>query len=130
MQSQNLKPFIEFKEQGDKNLFFFLHPFIMLIASDMAHYCYLHNQPFVITDTVSSLQRDLVLKRKSDTHRTNRAIDIRIFHYSKSFLFDFVAHFDQKYGKFGAIVDEKPSLLVVKSDHIHIQLNREFSISL
>jgi hypothetical protein len=125
-----MKPFIEFKESGDQNLFFFLHPFLMMIATDMAHYCYLHNQPFMITDTVSSLQRDLVLKRKSDTHRTNRAIDLRTHHYTKSFLFDFVAHFDSKYGKFGAVVDGKPNLLVVKSDHIHVQLNREFSISL
>lgn len=124
-----MKKFIEFKNKLDQSLLFSVHPYLLVLIADASWFCYSHNQPFTITGTISTLEKDLKLKRKSDTHRTHRAVDIRIHDWTKAFTFELVAYLESKYGKQGAVTEEgKKKLIVVKPDHLHIQLNREFSL--
>ena len=127
-QSQNRK-FTNFKHDKDAKLFFSLTPFLAMIAMDMSNYCYLHDQIFTITATVSSMKEDEKLKRQSDTHRTGRAIDLRISDWTQSFRRQFISHFNSKYKNYGALTyGGARKLIVEKSDHLHVQLEREFSV--
>lgn len=124
-----MKKFINFETVIDRNLFFSLHPYLIVLLADAAWFCYSHDQPFTITDTISNLNEDVKLNRKSDTHRTHRAADIRVRDWTKSFTFELVAYLESKYGKQGAVTERgEKRLIVVKDDHLHIQLNREFSL--
>ena len=123
-----IKNHIQFKDESLKEMFFQVHPYLSLILCSMGHYCYLKKQDFTITDLISTHERDKKLGRKSTTHIGGRAADIRIFNWSKEFTKEFISYFNQLQGIHGAVFNGEKRLLVLKSDHIHIQLNRTFSV--
>ena len=69
---------MKFKHKEDMTLFFSLHTALQLIICDLNNYAReKHGITLTITDTVSTLYEDEMLGRKSNSHRTKRAADIR-----------------------------------------------------
>ena len=123
---------MKFKDKEDMELFFQLHPILMLIMVDMYSYCYENDVPFVVTDTVSTIAEDRELGRVSSSHRSFRAADIRT-NWDSLFLKDFQNHFNQKYKKVAAVSsDGVPNLFVVHDSghgtHGHIQIHSRYSL--
>lgn len=124
---------MKFKHQEDMELFFKLHPVLMVILTDMYSYCYDNNMEFVITDTISTIEEDRKLKRVSSTHRTHRAADIRIKNWDNLELKDFQNHFNQKYKDFASVNSSGEPRLVVIHDagygsHGHIQIHSRYKL--
>ena len=115
------------------NLFFKLHPFLILILSDMYTWCDDKNIEFVITDTISTLAEDKKLNRVSSTHRTARAVDLRVRNWSRHEKKDFLNLFNKKYAKFAAVdTQNNPNLIVMHDSgsgfHAHIQIHSKYKI--
>lgn len=69
---------MHFKYKEDRELFATLNPILIMIVGDLATYAYeKHNINLTITQTVSTIEMDKKLKRKSPAHREKRACDIR-----------------------------------------------------
>lgn len=83
-----------------------------------------------LTETATTWAEDKALNRKSDTHRTGRAFDIRTRDLPESFIAEFCAHFRKKYPTLGAIKDGQYQLIVWKphgsGPHLHVQIKRNF----
>lgn len=68
---------MKFKDEKDMELFYKLHPVLQLIFMDMNFYSFVNfGKQLVITDTISTLEEDKKLGRKSLSHREFRALDI------------------------------------------------------
>lgn len=124
---------MNFKDKKDMELFFQLHPLVMLVLVDMYSYCYDNKMPFTLTDTVSTIEEDRELNRVSSSHRTKRAADIRTNQWNHLELKDFVNYFSNKYKKIAAISGSgKPELIVVHDSgngmHAHIQIHSRYSL--
>lgn len=127
--SQNHNPFTLFKHEKDRELFFCMSPIAQIIACDISYYCFLKKKKFTITETVSTIHDDKLLKRVSDTHRTGRAFDVRTREWSMEFCVELCSHFNKKYSEFSAINKSgEKRLMVLKSDHIHVQIARIHSV--
>lgn len=85
-----------------------------------------------ITETVTTLEEDKAVNRLSDTHRTRRAVDIRVEDLPESLIAELCAVFRKKYGKHGAIASAMPQLIVYKphgtGPHLHVQVSRKYSL--
>ena len=69
---------LSFKEDKDKMLFSLLHPALIMIYTDLYLYAKeKYHVDLVITDTISTPERDAMLGRVSTAHQEGRAIDIR-----------------------------------------------------
>ena len=69
---------IHFKHEEDRILFATLHPILIMVFADMYNYAKRnYGIELVVTQTVTTKQIDDRLGRVSNSHRTNRAIDIR-----------------------------------------------------
>ena len=70
---------IKFKHTKDVRLFSALHPILIMIFAD-AYWTFKNkfNKDLIVTDTISTLEEDNKLKRKSPAHRQRRAIDVSI----------------------------------------------------
>ena len=67
-----------FKNKKDKEMFTLLHPILIMIYADLNYYAKSNfNIDLVVTQTISTLEEDERLKRKSPSHRQSRALDIR-----------------------------------------------------
>lgn len=85
------------------------------------------------TETWTTKEEDLELKRVSDTHRTGRAFDIRTKDLTPEFVEEFKEHFTELYNsRMGAIVKGSPSLIVHKphgtGPHLHVQIRRDYHV--
>jgi hypothetical protein len=84
------------------------------------------------TETVTTLEEDKAVNRLSDTHRTRRAVDIRVEDLPESLIAELCAVFRKKYGKHGAIASAMPQLIVYKphgtGPHLHVQVSRKYSL--
>jgi hypothetical protein len=125
---------MEFKHKEDMELFFKLHPLLMIVLTDMYSWCYERELPFVITDTISTLEEDKELGRVSSSHRTARAADLRVKDWDIFTANQFKKEFNNKYKDIAAIAgkDYKPMLVVLHDSgagyHAHIQIHSSYSI--
>lgn len=91
-----------------------------------------HGIHITLTSTVSTKEEDDLLGRKSDTHRTRRAYDIRTRGLDEHIVEDIVKFLQTKYGFCGAITSNGPTIVVDKSKtsqpHLHVQFNRNFAL--
>ena len=120
-----------FKHQKDHIRFFYLHPLAAMIAVEMFQYCHDKGQPFLITSTVSTLKEDQEINRRSSTHRSGRAFDLRTTHWDDNFLSEFMTHFNRKYQYvYGAQSFEGQHKFLVyhvgTAPHLHVQIHRRF----
>ncbi len=111
-----------------------LHEAAIEIMYDMSTWAEKHGLPFVVTETVSTLNEDQALKRVSATHREARAFDVSVKGWSDDESAIFVAEFNACYAHKAAVSPSsgKPQLVVRHSnghgDHFHVQLSRVFAI--
>lgn len=121
-----------FKTERAANGFELCHPRIREIALDLDGFLNDNHDELLITETFTTLKQDKALNRKSSTHREGRAIDIATSHLDMFIIKELIYYANMKYGKYGAIKDGKPRLIVYGDerhlDHIHLQLNRLFSV--
>lgn len=123
-----------FKDSKIKERFELLHPKMREIAEHMAKWCAENEQPFVITEAVTTEAEDIALNRESRSHSESRAIDCRTSHWSSEFIAKFISYFTEHYGELGAFSqsDGERRFIVDKSKlpkpHLHIQLDTTFAI--
>lgn len=125
---------INFKfEKDDKPMFFELHFLLHMVIIDMAAWCKKRDIPFVVTDTVSTIEDDNTLGRVSASHRQNRAIDLRSWVFTDNQRRSFVRHFNKKYADIASVSrrDLKPRLVVWHGNpkHFHISINAKYGIN-
>lgn len=88
----------------------------------------------IITETVSTLEEDKLLKRVSSTHREGRAFDMRTLKWKPEEIEKFTKFFNDKYGHLGAITTSGKPLLILHhdsghGDHFHIQFSKTYDNS-
>lgn len=120
-----------FKHYIDEARLLYLHPLVISIMFDMKFYCDENKIPFIITSTVSTVDEDQEINRRSSTHRTGRAFDASLKGWSEKELIDFKKHFNNKY-KHVAAVDKKgrPKFIVDHvgtARHLHIQIHSRYA---
>jgi hypothetical protein len=103
------------------------------LLNDMAAYCSGEGWPFLITDSVSTLEEDQALKRMSDEHATGRAFDISTRGWRDQNIRTFIQAFEKTHGDLAPIGmrSGKPILIVRHigtADHLHVQVARKFGI--
>ena len=128
-------PFIKFKQIRQGATLMFMHPQIVMIMFEMALWCFTRSIDFVVTDTISTLKKDLKLGRKSNSHRTKRAFDLRSRCFSIKQKEDFITYFNTKYVRIASISssDGVARLIVEHGEgdnkHFHIALHSRFRIN-
>lgn len=69
---------VEFKRFEDKEMLTGLHPLLLMIFFDLVAYAQMqHGVDLTVTATLSTKEEDILLGRKSSSHREARALDIR-----------------------------------------------------
>jgi hypothetical protein len=101
------------------------------LAVEMHLWALQHGVTLIFTATHSTAEEDKKLGRKSDTHRTGRAFDIRTKDLSPEFIEAFQTYFNTLYNeKMGAVTKEGPCLIVYKphgtGPHFHVQIRRDY----
>jgi hypothetical protein len=86
----------------------------------------------VITETVTNKLEDLEMNRVSDTHRTCRAVDLRVIDWSGEQIDAMIEYLTEKYGHLGAENSEGKKVVVLYHDnghgpHFHIQVARQYA---
>ena len=122
-----------FKFDKDKDRFFMMHPVACLIAMDMAFWSLSKGLPFTITSTMSSLEEDKRIGRKSRTHREGRAFDLSVKGWSSEDIDEFIVHFCKKYEEHSAISSQtlQPKLVVYHvgtAAHFHVQVHPRYTM--
>lgn len=121
---------MNFKTKKAAERFKLMHPAAQALAEEMDRWAREQGVDLVFTATKSTLEEDKKLGRKSDTHRTGRAFDIRTKGLSQEFIYTFLERFNFEYGdSIGAITsDGIPKLIVYKphgtGPHFHVQIRR------
>jgi len=121
---------MNFKTKKAQEGFSLMHPVAQSLAVEMDEWAKEQEVDLVFTATVSSLEEDKKLGRKSDTHRTGRAFDIRTSNLSEEFISAFIERFNMLYGdSIGAIGSNGlPKLIVYRphgtGPHFHVQIRR------
>lgn len=124
---------MKFKDDICASRFEDMHDLAQKIATEMDEYAQKqYGIELTITATVSTIAEDKELGRQSDTHRSRRAWDIRVKDLPDSLIAELCSVFRKKYGKYGAIANNAPQLIVYKphgtGPHLHCQLNRKYSL--
>lgn len=127
---------IKFKNKEDQMLFSLLHPYLILVAVDM--YIYAKNKhgiDIVFTDTISTPEQDLKLKRKSNSHQYGISLDFRTRDIDAFVLQDIVNYIESKpeYKKYKYLSYSGKKRLIHLHDsgnghHGHMQIHRKYSI--
>jgi len=123
----------EIKNERDYKLFFQMHPILQLIVMDGANWAFENGLNYVITETVTTLEDDLKANRKTKTHRTKRACDVRSASWPKWARKAFINYLTEKYGEYAAVNTEGVKILVKdhdsgSGDHFHIQIHWKYAL--
>ena len=124
---------IKFKHDRDMKLFFLMHPLLQMIATDSAYWAYQRGLDYVVTATVTTIEEDKKLGRKSSSHSDKRAYDARSRNWSFRDKVEYKEWITSKYGAYGALSHSGRVRLVVHHDsghgeHFHIQLHSKFKL--
>lgn len=112
----------------------YLHPFVHSVMMEMIEWV---KKEFkftpVITETVTTLEEDKFLGRKSYTHNECRAFDMRTRDWTKEQIGKFKSHFEEAHGEHGAQNAKGFPMLIVHHDaghgpHFHVQFDRSFTM--
>ncbi len=124
---------VKFKTFAVKERAKLLHPMVIDVMVDMYQWCEDNNLPFEITETVTTLQEDLKLKRISASHRERRAFDLSSHGWRMEHITDFCRHYNTKYEDIAAIGKESLKPVLVQhhdngnGPHFHVQIHSRFS---
>jgi hypothetical protein len=122
-----------FKDEIVARRFDLLCPMIKKIAIEMDQWTQEnYNIELTLTATVSTGLEDKELNRISDTHRTRRAVDIRVSDLPDSLIAELCAEFRKRYNKYGAASGGDKNLIVYRphgsGPHLHVQVNRTYAL--
>jgi hypothetical protein len=109
-----------------------MHPRTQELAIEMDNWSVEnYGKEITLTATTSTKEEDAHLGRKSDTHRTGRAFDVRVHDLRAEHIADLCAYFRKKYPTLGAYSDNQHQLIVYKphgtGPHLHVQLKRTYT---
>lgn len=106
-----------------------VHPILCMVLGYAHIWAFNNDLPFVVTSAVSDIEKDRRLGRVSSSHRDRRAVDLSIKGWTTDNLDDFKIDVESRFGQYGAISysDHEKRLVVVKSDHIHLQISPEMA---
>jgi hypothetical protein len=128
-------PYIQFKTPHVASRATLLCETAITLMNCMAEWCKGAGLPFIVTDTVSTIEEDRALKRVSETHRTARAFDVSRKGWLQKAIDDFTAHFEKEWGAMGATGFQAGTKELIvhheiagEGDHMHVQLSRAFAI--
>ena len=124
---------MKFKHEKDKELFFMLHPILIMIYADLYFYTYeKHGVELVITSTISTVEDDIRLKRVSKSHLTRRALDIRTKDLGSKItnsIIDYVNN-KQENKRFHYISNGgRKRLAYYHNNHIHLAIHSRYSLT-
>jgi len=125
---------VKFKTKLIEERFKLCHQKLKDIAEDLDHLCDEAGEELVITESFTTKSEDSKVKgRMSDTHRTGRALDIRVKDWDKIFINEFIYYANTRYKPYAAVLKDGTRQLIkygdkLHLDHIHLQLNRSFTM--
>lgn len=122
-----------FKTPKVQSRAFKLHPLLVMIMGEMIAWAWTQRLPTVITETFTTLDEDLALKRTSSTHREGRAFDMSTAGWPKASIDQFIEIFSKKYSGLAALGASGQPVLILHhdsgfGDHFHVQIARAYSI--
>jgi len=124
---------MKFKNERDKELFYLLHPALIMIYTDLNWYAKSnYNIDLTITQTVTTKELDRKYNRVSDSHRTARAIDIRTKNIDLIILQDLIYYINNKWGykKFHYMAKSGAKRLAYyhegTAEHIHLAIHKKY----
>jgi hypothetical protein len=127
---------LKFKEEKDKMLFSMLNPILIMIYADLYLYAKeKYNVELVITDTISTLEKDKELGRVSASHREARAIDIRTKDIDAFTVNDLVNYINTRlaYKKYHYMSKSGVKRLAYyhthRGEHIHLAIHKKYANS-
>jgi len=123
---------MKFKHDEDRELFFMLHPILIMIYADLYFYAYeKHGVELTITSTISTKLEDKKLNRVSNSHNSRRAIDIRTRDLGAEItnsLIDYV-NTKQENKRFHYVSHGgKRRLAYYHNNHIHLAIHSKYSL--
>lgn len=125
---------LKFKNKRDSKMFSALNPILIGIYIDLFLYVKKkYDVELVITDTVSTKMRDRLLGRKSDAHRTGRAIDVRTKDLDAFIVQDIIKYlnYNPEYKKYKYISSSGKKRLayyhIGTNEHLHISIHKRYS---
>lgn len=127
-------PYAEFKTDTIATRTKYLCDQAQEVFYEMAEYCEDRKLPFVVTDSVSTMEEDRALSRVSDEHSQGRAFDISIRNWPQIALDDFVKFFEARFISVAAIGKKsgQARLIFMHNSgfgvHMHVQVNRLFGM--
>lgn len=126
-------PYIQWKTPQVKARAKFMSAQCVEIMNDQAAWCQDRKIPYVVTETVTTLDEDRNLKRTSRTHREGRAWDISVRDWIETAIAEFMKEFSKRFQHVAAIGAKtgKPELIVRhvgSADHMHVQIGKVFAI--
>lgn len=122
-----------FKHRKDQSRFLYMHPVTLMIFFDMYSWCLEKKIEFKVTSTVSTIEEDEKLNRKSSSHRTGRAFDLSVRNMNSQQINEFRHVFNRKYERYGAVskFTGKPTLIVLHDSghgrHFHVQIHSSYA---
>lgn len=120
---------IKFKHEKDKDLIFCVHPIMNMILFDVAAFCDKFFYKLTVTATRTDRNIDRIQNRKSSTHRTGRAVDLRTRDMPETIKKDLIKYLNDKYFIYAAVTTAGKNVLVVdKSDHLHLQIHSRYAL--
>jgi hypothetical protein len=123
---------LNFKDGRPLERLLLLHPVALIVLFDMFYYCKIHNMPFCVSDTATTLEEDQAIERKEKTHREFRSFDLSVKGWSRGNISTFVGHFNQKYEHLAAISSKTKKPLLADCHggtalHIHVQIHSRYN---
>ena len=123
-----------FKTELAKRRAVHMHPLLKNIMVEMVNWFAANKRLATITATVSTIEEDNLIGRKSRTHREGRAFDLRTWDLPKELVEECVDVFEKTYGHLGAISfkTNEPNLIVWHDAgtgaHLHVQLSGLYKV--
>lgn len=116
---------------------FKLHPLVQNILDNVLIYISLRFQKPIaglITSTVSTLEEDVILHRKSTTHLEGRAFDLSVKDFTENEITDIEVAFTRVAGHLGAINKDGSRALIVDHNsgfgrHLHFQIAKDVALN-
>ena len=121
---------IKFKSEKEEKEFPKTKSILRLIVLEISQLVTSKGYDFVISDVLSEVSEDRILKRVSSSHREGRAVDVRTQGWPPELLEEIEKVFEPKYREVAALskVTGKPNLILYHNvgfgNHIHIQVKK------
>lgn len=124
---------VKFASEKSKERFFNLHPLVIMVVSEISNFCKSENHTITLTETVTTKEEDQSVDRKSSTHRTSRAVDIRVNDMPEGLAQKITNHFNFKFRHIAAVNPSGVSELIVfkphgTGPHLHVQIHSRFAL--